>query len=175
VDAGANTANFVVRRWSGSAWSNTTAGVRTATSTQITAQTTTGDFQIGNVLSVAVSNGTFTFGTQPLNTWLAAQSSVITNDGPEPEAIVAKISTFMAGANTWTLSVGSNGADQARAQWSITSASGPWTDISAYDTNFTISSSLAAAGTLTFYLRVQTPTSTSSLGQYSSTLTVTAQ
>ena len=56
-----------------------------------------------------------------------------------------------------------------------TSATGPWTDISAYDTNFTISSSLAASGTLTLYFRIQTPTSTASITQYSSTLTVTAQ
>jgi len=175
VDAGSSTSNFVVRRYSGGSWSSTTVGTRTATSTQITGQAGTGDFQVGNLLSVAVSNNVFAFGTQPPNTWLTAQSSVITNDGTEPETIVAKISTLTAGANTWTLSASSNGADQVRAQWSITSASGPWTDISAYDTNFTISSSLAAAGTLTLYLRVQTPTSTSSLSQYSSTVTVTAQ
>jgi hypothetical protein len=175
VDAGASTANFIVRRWSGSAWSSTTIGTRTATTTQITAQSTVGVFQIGNVLSVSSSGSTFAFGTQPLNTWLAAQSSVIANDGTETETVVARISTLTAGANTWTLSTGSNGANQARAQWSTTSASGPWTDIAAYATNFTIASGLAASGTVTLYLRIQTPTSTASLNQYSSTLTVTAQ
>ena len=150
-------------------------GTRTATTTQITSQSTLSDFQVGNVLSVAASNSVFAFATQPLNTWLTPQSSVITNDGTETEAIVARISTLTAGANTWTLSAVANGADQARAQWSTTSSSGPWTDISAYATNFTVSASLAASATLTLYLRLQTPTSTTSLSQYSSTLTVTAQ
>jgi len=175
VDAGAVTANFVVRRYSGGSWSNLTVGTRTATSTQITGATAVGDFQIGNVLSVSVSNSVFAFGTQLLNTWLTAQSSVITNDGTETETIVAQISTFTAGANTWTLSAAANGADQTRAQWSTTSDTGPWTDISAYATNFTISSSLAASATVTLYFRIQTPTSTTSYNQYSSNLTVTAQ
>jgi len=175
VDAGAATANFIVRRWSGSAWSNTTISTRTATSTKITSQATTGDFQVGNILSVSASNSTFAFGTQPLNNWLTAQSSVITNDGTETEVIVAQISTFTAGANTWTISSSANGANQVRAQWSTTSSSGPWTDISAFATNFTVSSGLVASGTLTFHLRIQTPTSTATLNQYSSTLTVTAQ
>ena len=175
VDAGTNTANFIVQRWSGAAWSTTTIGTRTATSTQITGQTTTGDFQIGNGLSVAASNSVFAFGAQLLNTWLAAQSSVITNDGIQTEPIVAKISTFTEGANTWTLSAVSNGADQIRAQWSTSTAAGPWTDISAYATDFTIASNLAASGTVTLYVRIQTPTSTASTAQFSSTLTVTAQ
>ncbi len=125
VDGGAATANFITRRWSGSAWSTTTAGSRTATTTQITSQSTLGDFQVGNILSVAASNSVFAFGTEPLNTWLTPQSSVITNDGTETEAIVARISTFAAGANTWALSATANGADQARAQWSVTSSTGP--------------------------------------------------
>ena len=175
LDAGANTSSFVARRYSGGSWSSLTMGTRTATSTQITGATAFGDFQVGNVLSVSVSNSVFAFGGQPLNTWLVAQSSVITNDGTESEAIVGKISTFTAGANTWTLSAAANGADQVRAQWSTTSASGPWTDISTYDANFTISSSLAASGTVTLYFRIQTPTSTASFSQYSSNFTVTAQ
>ena len=175
VDGEAATSNFIVRRWSGSAWSTTTIGTRTATTTQITSEAALGDFQVGNVLSVAASTSVFAFGTQPLNTWLTAQSSVITNDGTETEAIVAKISTFTAGANTWTLSSTANGADQVRAQWSTTSSSGPWTDITAYATNFTVTASLAASGTVTLYLRIQSPTSTASLSQYASTLTLTAQ
>jgi len=126
-------------------------------------------------LSVAVSNSVFAFGTQLLNTFLAAQSSVLTNDGSLTETLVGKISTFTAGANTWTLSPPTNGPDQIRAQWSTTSASGPWNDISAYDTDFTIATNVAVNGSVNFWLRIQTPTSTSSYNQYSSTLTVTAQ
>jgi hypothetical protein len=115
------------------------------------------------------------FGTQVLNSWLAAQSSVITNDGTEVETIVATISTFTAGADTWALSDVSNGPDRIRAQWSTTSGSGPWTDISAYDTSFTIDSGLGAGGTVTLHVRIQTPTSTASYGEYASTLTIAAQ
>lgn len=175
VDAGSNTGAFEVRRYSGGSWSNLTAGARNPTSTQVTGSTGTGDFQIGDVPSVAVSNTVFAFGTQPLNTWLAPDSSVITNDGTDPEAILAKISALVEGANTWALSASANGPDQVRAQWSTSTAAGPWTDVPAYDTNFTVAASLAASGTVKFYLRIQTPTSTSSLNPYSSTLTVLAQ
>lgn len=175
VDAGATTANFIVRCWNGSAWSTTTPGTRAANSTQITGQSTLGDFQIGDVLSVASSISTFAFGTQPLNTWLTPQSSTITNDGTETEAIVASLSTLTTGSNSWTLSTSANGADQVRAQWSTTSSSGPWTDVSAYASSFTVTSSLTAAGTVTLYVRIMTPTTSTYLGPYSSNLMLTAQ
>jgi len=130
---------------------------------------------IQTVYSVGVGNGAFAFGTRLLDTWLSAQSSVLTNDGNTAETLVGKISTFTAGVNTWSLSTTSTGPDQIRAQWSTTSATGPWTDISTYATNFAIAPSLTASGTVTLYLRIQTPTSTTSTNQYSSTLTVTAQ
>jgi hypothetical protein len=175
LDAGVVPANLSVRRWNGSSWATATVGTRTATTTQTTNQTALGDFQLGNVLSVASSTSTFAFGTQPVNTWLTAQSSAITNDGPEAEAIAVKISTFTQGANTLAISSSANGANQIRAQWSTTSASGPWTDIAAYDADFTVAASLASSATLTLYFRIQTPTSATSPSPYASTLTVTAQ
>ncbi len=130
---------------------------------------------IQTVNSVSAGNSVFAFGTRPLNTWLAAQSSVLTNDGNTTETLVGKISTLTAGGNTWSLSSSSNGPDQIRAQWSTTSATGPWTDLAAYDTNFTIVSGLAVSGSVSLYVRILTPTSSSSLASHGATLTVTAQ
>ncbi|MBI1797420.1 MAG: autotransporter-associated beta strand repeat-containing protein [Candidatus Eisenbacteria bacterium] len=130
---------------------------------------------IQTVSSVSVGNAAFAFGTRPLNAWLAPQSTVLTNDGNATETLVGKISTLTAGTNTWSLSSTSNGPDQIRAQWSTTSATGPWTDISAYDTNFTIVTGLAASANVNLYVRILTPVSTLSLTQYASSLTVTAQ
>jgi hypothetical protein len=127
------------------------------------------------VISVWVSDSTFTFGTNPLNSWLTAQTSVITNDGNVAENFVGSISQFTDGANTWGISSSANGDDTTRAQWSTTSESGPWTDISAYDTDFTIATNVAVDDSVLFWFRIQTPISTSSYDEYSSTLTVTAQ
>ncbi len=49
VDGAAQTANFLVRRYSGGTWSTTTAGTRLATSTQATGLTAFGDFAIGDL------------------------------------------------------------------------------------------------------------------------------
>ena len=127
------------------------------------------------VISVWVSDSTFTFGTNPLNTWLTSQSSVITNDGSVVENFIGRVSQFTDGGNTWGISSTANGDNIIRAQWSTTSATGPWNDISAYATDFTIANNVSAGGSVTFYFRIQTPTSTLSYNQYSSTLTVTAQ
>jgi len=127
------------------------------------------------VISVSVSNPTFSFGTNPLNTWMTSQSSVITNDGSVVENFIGRVSQFTDGSNTWGISSTANGDNIIRAQWSTTSATGPWNDISAYATDFTIANNVSAGGSVTFYFRIQTPTSTLSYDQYSSTLTVTAQ
>lgn len=125
-------------------------------------------------LSVAVSNSTFMFGAAPANTWSAPQMTIIKNDGTETESLAGRISQLTAGSATWAISDVANGADSIRAQWSTTSDSGPWTDISAYDTDFEIVADLADGDSLAFWLRIQTPTTTSSYGEYSATLTVTA-
>jgi hypothetical protein len=126
-------------------------------------------------ISVSVSNSTFAFSTNPLNTWLTPQTSVITNDGTVAENFVGSISQFTDGPNTWGISSSANGDDMVRAQWSTTSETGPWTDISAYDTDFTIATNVAGNDSVNFWFRIQTPTSTSSYNEHSSTLTVTAQ
>ena len=126
-------------------------------------------------LSVSLSNSTFAFGTEPLNTWLVPESSIVTNDGNVSETIKGKISQFTTGSDNWAISATANGADSIRAQWSTTSSTGPWTDISAYDLNFTIVSGLAVDSSVTLWFQIETPISTTSFSQYSSTLTVTAE
>jgi len=128
-----------------------------------------------SVISVSVSDSTFTFGTNPLNTWLTPQTSIITNGGNVAENFIGWISQFTDGANTWGISSSANGADSVRSQWSTASDTGPWTDISAYDSDFTIATNVAVNDSVVFWFRIQTPISTSSYGEYSSTLTVTAQ
>jgi hypothetical protein len=127
------------------------------------------------ILSVSVSDSTFTFGTQPANGWTGSQSASIINDGTVAENFMGSISQFTDGANTWEISASANGADTIRAQWSTVSDAGPWTDISAYDTDFTIATNLAVSDSVIFRFRIQTPIGTSSHNEHSSTLTVTAQ
>jgi hypothetical protein len=127
------------------------------------------------ILNVWVSDSTFTFGTNPLNTWLTPQTSVIANNGAVVENFVGRISQFTDGANTWGISFSANGVDTTRVQWSTTSETGPWTDISAYNTDYNIATNVAANDSVNFWFRIQTPIGTSSYNEHSSTLTVTAQ
>jgi hypothetical protein len=126
-------------------------------------------------VAVTVNNSTFHFGTQPLNSWLSPDSTFVINDGTVAESFIGSISSFTDGTNNWQISPSGNGSDRIRAQWSITGSTGPWNNISAYDTDFTIATNVAADDSVTFWLRIQTPTSTTSYDEFSSTLTVTAQ
>ncbi|UCF79090.1 MAG: hypothetical protein JSW03_02210 [Candidatus Eiseniibacteriota bacterium] len=126
-------------------------------------------------ISVLVSVSSFSFGTQPVNTWLPAQNTQITNDGTWSEHIYAELSQFTSGPFSWAISDVSNGADLCRAQWSTVSDVGPWNDVPSYGSEFLVTTDLPAGGSVTLYFRIQTPTSTSSLDQYSSNLTVRAE
>jgi len=50
LDTSTNTSTFIVQRYASAAWNATTAGNRTATSTQATGLTSLGDFAVGNSL-----------------------------------------------------------------------------------------------------------------------------
>jgi len=126
-------------------------------------------------ISVVVSKSAFSFGVQPLSTWLSAQITLVANDGTWPENIYGKLSRFVSGAFAWTISGASNGPDRCRAQWSTASSAGPWNDIATYDSEFLITGNLEVANSLTLYFRIQTPTSTSSYNEYASNLTVRAE
>jgi hypothetical protein len=71
VDAGANTANFILRMYNGSAWSATTAGTLSATSAQATGVTAFGEFAIGE----SASSPAPTVSTQPSNASICAGSN----------------------------------------------------------------------------------------------------
>ncbi|KPJ59745.1 MAG: hypothetical protein AMJ46_09610 [Latescibacteria bacterium DG_63] len=126
-------------------------------------------------ISVLVSVSSFSFGTQPVDTWLLAQNTQITNDGTCAENIYTQLSQFASGPFTWAVSDASNGTDVCRAQWSTSSDAGPWIDIASYDSEFLVRSDLGAGNSVTLYFRIQTPTSTSSFEEYSADLTVRAE
>ncbi|MDI6704473.1 MAG: DNRLRE domain-containing protein [bacterium] len=124
-------------------------------------------------VSLSLSNHTFSFGTQPLNTWLDAQSTIITNDGSVNENFIITLSPFITtDGKTWAIGT-ENGDDKCCAQWSTDA--GQWNDISYYNTNFTIATNVPVGGEVTLYFKIQTPKSTQSFNEYSSTLTVTAE
>ena len=95
VDGGAQPSNFLVRRYAGSAWSATSIGARTATTTQALGVTGFGDFAIGELFvptfTIAVSagaNGAISpSGAVPVSAG-AAQAFSIT---PDPGYLVADV------------------------------------------------------------------------------------
>jgi hypothetical protein len=62
VDPGANTANFLVRRYSGG-WTSPAVGARTSTSTQATGLTAFGDFAVGEKLVYTITSNAGLNGT----------------------------------------------------------------------------------------------------------------
>ncbi|MCX6294521.1 MAG: hypothetical protein NTX97_00405 [Bacteroidetes bacterium] len=55
IDVGANTANFVIRKYAASAWSTTTISTKTAFSTKATGMTTFGKYQIGEAAAITIA------------------------------------------------------------------------------------------------------------------------
>ena len=83
LDAGSGTGSFIVDRYTGSAWAATTAGTRTATSTQATGLTAFGSFAVGEpkvitITASAVSNGTLTPSGATVVSYNGSQTYTIT-------------------------------------------------------------------------------------------------
>ena len=83
VDAGATTAAFVVRRHDGTNWHTTTAGTRTATSTQATGVAALSDFAVGEADLTGPVTSSVAASPSPTNTPPTVTAQV---SEPPPEA-----------------------------------------------------------------------------------------
>ncbi len=124
-------------------------------------------------LSVNVTtDNTISWGTITTNTWTAVESETIENNGNVTEDIKIKFSTFSDGSNSWTLGSTQydNGADKIVVMWSIDNST--WYVYTTYDSWVTIVEDKAVSSSVTLYVKMYAPTSTSSYQAHSSTLTV---
>lgn len=126
-------------------------------------------------ISVLVTNGAFAFGTEPANTWLAPESTLVINDGKVTENFLCRVSPFSDGVNIWAVNPATNGANQIQAEWSTSGASGPWTGLTAYNADFSLATAVAVGDSVTFWFRIRTPVSTSSFNTHSAGVTITAE
>lgn len=136
--------------------------------------TVTATVTVQNV-SVSVGDGSVAYGTLSTSTSKDTTSGGVddsqtaTNDGNITEVINIR----GADTSTWTLA-GSVGTDQYKHEFCKTTcdSSPTWT---ALTTSYqTLSSSVAAAGTQVFDLKITTPSSSSSFTQQSASVTVQA-
>jgi hypothetical protein len=126
-------------------------------------------------ISIYVTESLFAFGSQLLNTWLAAESTLVVNDGTCSEDMYVCLYQFVSGPYVWGISDLANGPDVCRAQWSVASSAGPWNNIAVYDSRFLLATDVAVGSSVKFYFRIQTPTATSSHDQYLAAMKVRAE
>lgn len=123
------------------------------------------------------TDGAVTFGTQPLDSTNDTTSSGI-NDvetisvDSGPADLSVSSSTFSDGSNTWSLGSTDNGADTVF--WEFSPDGSSWNTFAVADTSYTLATNVAQGSTQDLYLRLTTPTTTSSYNQHSSTVTITA-
>ena len=129
-------------------------------------------------VSISLStDGAVAFGYQAPNTTQDTTSSGL-ND-PEtvsvdtgPANLDVRSTTFSDGSVTWTLNT-ANGADQVLWEFSNNDGTG-WTTFAAADTLYTFDTNVSQGATRNLSLRLTTPTSTASLSQQSTTVTIVA-
>lgn len=123
------------------------------------------------------TDGTVSFGTQALDSTNDTTSGGI-NDvetisvDAGPADLSVSSSTFTDGSNTWSLGSTANGSDQVF--WEFSPDGTSWSTFAAADTNYSLATNVAESTTQDLFLRLTTPTTTSSYNQHSSTVTITA-
>ena len=88
-----------------------------------------------------------------------------------PVDLAIRSTNFSDGSNTWTLA-GTNGADQVK--WEFSQDGITWTTFSSAGTLFTFDTNVAESATRNLYLRLTTPTSSSSANEHSASVTFVA-
>jgi len=88
-----------------------------------------------------------------------------------PADISVRSTNFSDGSNTWTLGA-TNGADQVK--WEFSEDGITWTTFSSANTLFTLDTNVAEGQSRSMYLRLTTPTSSSSGNEHAATVTFVA-
>ena len=156
-------------------------------STQVTASSGTvspsstvaisGTTTIVAAVSISItSDGVVSFGNQDLNTTTDTTSSdlndietVSVDSGPVD--LDFRSSIFTDGGNDWTYA-STNGDNEVKFEFSKDGTG--WTTVLLANTLYSLDTNVAQSATRDIYLRLTTPTSTTSYSQYSTTITVVA-
>lgn len=135
------------------------------------------DYNPPPAVSISLTtDGSVAFGTIAANT----TRDTTTTDLNDPETISVdtgpadldiRSAVFSDGGNTWSLST-VNGADQVK--WEFSEDEVAWTTFAVADDLYTLDTNVAQGQTRNVYLRLTTPTSTSSYNEHSTTVTIVA-
>lgn len=139
------------------------------------------DISVGGNITPPVSvslttDGATPFGTQGFNVTVDTTAGG-TNDvqtvqvATGPADLFIKTTLFANDENTWSLSA-TSGADQVRWQFSTDGTN--WTTFTQADALISLSSAVLTSSTRDVYLRLTTPTSSSSTSEHRATVTIVA-